>query len=56
MSKIAFNPENGSLIWETRLALPKGRTELERMIDIDGKPLLVSDIMFSQLSRAAWAH
>ena len=44
---IAFNPENGSLIWETRLALPKGRTELERMIDIDGKPLLVGDIIYS---------
>jgi outer membrane protein assembly factor BamB len=44
---IAFNPDNGSLIWETRLALPKGRTELERMIDIDGKPLLVEDIIYA---------
>lgn len=44
---IAFNPENGSLKWETRLALPKGRTELERMIDIDGKPLVVGDIIYS---------
>lgn len=44
---IAFNPQHGSLIWETRLALPKGRTELERMIDIDGKPLLVGDIVYS---------
>ena len=44
---IAFNPENGSLIWEARLALPKGRTELERMIDIDGSPLLVGDIIYS---------
>ena len=44
---VAFNPDNGSLIWETRLALPQGRTELERMIDIDGKPLLVEDIIYS---------
>lgn len=44
---IAFNPENGSLKWETRLALPKGRTELERMIDIDGKPIVIGDIIYS---------
>ena len=44
---IAFNSENGSLIWETRLAVPKGRTELERMIDIDGEPILVGDIIYS---------
>ena len=44
---IAFNSDNGSLIWETRLAVPKGRTELERMIDIDGEPILVGDIIYS---------
>lgn len=44
---IAFNSDNGSLIWETRLAVPKGRTELERMIDIDGQPILVGDILYS---------
>ena len=44
---IAFNADNGSLLWETRLALPKGRTELERMIDVDGQPILVGDIIYS---------
>jgi outer membrane protein assembly factor BamB len=44
---IAFNSENGSIKWEARLALPKGKTELERMIDIDGKPLVVGDIIYS---------
>lgn len=44
---IAFNPENGSLIWEARVALPKGRTELERMVDIDGDPLLVGDVIYA---------
>jgi outer membrane protein assembly factor BamB len=44
---IAFNAENGSIKWEARLALPKGKTELERMIDIDGKPLVVGDIIYS---------
>ena len=44
---IAFNPSNGSVIWETRVALPKGRTELERMVDIDGEPLLVGDVIYA---------
>tara|TARA_A100001015_G_scaffold90615_1_gene100917 strand:- start:1211 stop:1915 length:705 start_codon:yes stop_codon:yes gene_type:complete len=44
---IAFNGQNGSVVWETRLALPKGRTELERMIDVDGEPILVGDIIYS---------
>ena len=44
---IAFSPDNGSIIWETRLALPTGRTELERMVDIDGEPLLVGDVIYS---------
>ncbi len=44
---VAFNTANGSLIWETRLALPKGRTELQRMVDIDGDPLLVGDVIYS---------
>jgi len=44
---VAFNPENGSLIWESRLALPKGRTDLERMVDIDGEPLLVDDVIYA---------
>lgn len=43
----AFNPDNGSLIWESRLAVPKGRTELERMVDIDGEPLLVGDVIYA---------
>ncbi|MGB0450323.1 MAG: outer membrane protein assembly factor BamB, partial [Porticoccaceae bacterium] len=44
---IAFNPENGSLIWESRMALPKGRTDLERMVDIDGSPLLQGDVIYA---------
>jgi outer membrane protein assembly factor BamB len=44
---LILNPDNGSLIWEGRMALPKGRTELERMVDIDGAPLLVGDVIYS---------
>lgn len=44
---VAFNAQNGALLWEARLALPKGRTELERMVDVDGQPIIVGDIIYS---------
>ncbi len=37
---MAFNSDNGLAIWEHRVALPEGRSELERMVDIDAAPLL----------------
>lgn len=43
---VALNPANGVVLWEDRLALPKGRTELERMVDVDAAPLLVGDVVY----------
>lgn len=37
---MAFNPDNGSILWEQRLALPQGRSELDRMVDIRANPIL----------------
>jgi outer membrane protein assembly factor BamB len=31
---------NGQALWETRVAVPRGRTELERMVDIDADPII----------------
>ncbi len=33
---IALSLEDGQLFWEQRVASPKGKTELERLIDVDG--------------------
>ncbi|MDO6527997.1 outer membrane protein assembly factor BamB [Motilimonas sp. 1_MG-2023] len=33
--------ENGMPIWERRVAVPKGATELDRIVDVDAKPLVV---------------
>ncbi len=38
--------DSGSLVWENRIAIPQGRTELERIVDIDGQPLLVDGMLF----------
>ena len=43
----AFDAASGLLHWETRLAFPSGRTELERMTDIDGELRLVEGVAYA---------
>ncbi|MBL8383875.1 MAG: outer membrane protein assembly factor BamB [Burkholderiales bacterium] len=38
---VALNASNGSLRWEGTVALPRGATELERIADVTGVPVLV---------------
>lgn len=44
---IALNTTNGSQLWENRIAVPQGRTELERMVDVEGNLLLVNDVVYA---------
>lgn len=39
----ALSTESGAPIWQHRLMLPQGRTELERLVDVDGSPLIVPE-------------
>lgn len=32
----AFNAETGAVLWEARVAIPQGRSEIERIVDVDG--------------------
>jgi len=43
---LAVGINDGLLVWEQRVAIPQGRSELERMVDIDGSPLLVGEIIY----------
>lgn len=43
----AYDAASGLLHWETRLAFPSGRTELERMTDIDGELQLVDGVAYA---------
>jgi outer membrane protein assembly factor BamB len=36
----------GKVLWEAPVAVPRGRTQLERMVDIDADPLLVDDTIY----------
>ncbi|MBO9492675.1 outer membrane protein assembly factor BamB [Thalassotalea sp. G20_0] len=42
----AFRLKNGAPLWSSRVAAPKGSTELERMVDIKGAPLILGDSIF----------
>jgi len=37
---VALNPANGAQLWETTVALPRGATELERVADVMGNPVV----------------
>lgn len=44
---MAFNSSNGLILWDQRLAMPKGRSELDRMVDIHASPLLKDGILYA---------
>lgn len=37
---VAIDPKSGNVAWEQRVALPQGKTELERVVDVDGQLVL----------------
>lgn len=43
---VAINNETGIPLWEQRVAIPKGRSELERLVDVDGDLLLEGGVLF----------
>jgi outer membrane protein assembly factor BamB len=43
----ALNAANGDLLWETTVALARGRTELERLVDIDSAVQVRDDYVYA---------
>jgi len=43
---IAFDLVSGEMLWESSISAPSGRTELERMVDIDGELAVVDDVIY----------
>jgi outer membrane protein assembly factor BamB len=43
---IAFDIESGQQHWEATIAIPTGRSELERMVDIDGDPVVQAGMVY----------
>ncbi len=42
----AFNLRDGKVVWELEVGTPQGRTELERMVDIDGDPAIYGNDVY----------
>jgi outer membrane protein assembly factor BamB len=38
--------KTGKVLWEAQIATPSGRTELDRIVDIDADPILYKDIVY----------
>ncbi|NVK40978.1 MAG: outer membrane protein assembly factor BamB [Oceanospirillaceae bacterium] len=43
---VAVSNGNGNMLWEQLIAEPQGRSELERMVDVDGRPLLANNTLY----------
>jgi outer membrane protein assembly factor BamB len=43
---VALDMDSGRLVWETSVTTPSGRSELERMVDIDADPVLYDGIVY----------
>lgn len=42
----AISLKDGKLLWETTIAIAKGRNELERVVDMDIDPVIVDDVIY----------
>lgn len=42
----AFERDNGSSVWETTVSSPSGRSEIERLVDLDGPFILRDGILY----------
>lgn len=44
---VALALSDGKLLWEQAVGMPKGRTELDRLVDVDASPLLLRDNLYA---------
>lgn len=43
---VALDLKNGKHVWESTISIPKGRTEVERLVDLDVDPLEINDVVY----------
>lgn len=44
---VSLDLATGQPHWEERLSIPSGRSELERLVDIDASPLMIQDMLYT---------
>jgi outer membrane protein assembly factor BamB len=43
---VALSPDDGAVIWDVALAVPKGHSEIQRLVDIDGHAVLFGHVLY----------
>jgi outer membrane protein assembly factor BamB len=43
---VALRLKDGKVEWEASIALPQGRSELDRLVDIDTDPIIIDDVIY----------
>jgi len=43
---LALERENGSIVWESTVGVPSGRTEIERLVDLDGQFIVRDGVIY----------
>lgn len=44
---VALTLNQGRTLWETSVGIPEGRSELERLVDVDSRPAIASGVIYS---------
>ncbi|MGC9456185.1 MAG: outer membrane protein assembly factor BamB [Halothiobacillaceae bacterium] len=44
---VAHTLADGRVLWENQVALPRGRTDIDRMVDIDARPLFLDGVVYA---------
>jgi len=43
---VGLSAEKGFPVWEVSIAIPQGRSEIERLVDIDGDPVIIGGVVY----------
>ena len=43
---VGLSAEKGFPVWEVSIAIPQGRSEIERLVDIDGDPIIIGGVVY----------
>ena len=44
---VAFDAQTGGILWEVRVAISQGRSEIERIVDVDGRMALIGNELYA---------
>jgi len=44
---VALSVQDGRVLWQAAIAVPQGRSELERLVDVDATPVIKNGVLYS---------